>query len=101
MIMCTKISAFRFLSILALTATIACNKSISNVTANLSPLAPANEDIDAGTWKTILLTRPDTFAVAAPAATSSPAYLADLNEIKGYQAHLTGDQLNQIKYWSA
>jgi hypothetical protein len=101
MIMRTKIYAFRLLPILALTAMLACNKTISNVTANLAPLAPTNEDLSAGTWKTILLTRPDTFAVAAPAATSSPAYAADLNQIKGYQAHLTGDQLNEIKYWSA
>jgi hypothetical protein len=97
----TNIYIFRFLATLALTATLACNKSISNVTANLPALAPASEDLNAGTWKTILLTRPDTFAVAAPAATTSPAYAADLNEIKGYQAHLTGDQLSQIKYWSA
>jgi hypothetical protein len=95
------IYAFRFLSILALTAMLACNKSISNATASLPSLTPANEDLNAGSWKTILLTRPDTFAVAAPAATTSPAYAADLNEIKGYQAHLTSDQLGQIKYWSA
>jgi hypothetical protein len=71
----------------------ACNKSVSNRTANLPSLNPANEDLNAGTWKTILLTRPDTFAVAAPAATTSPSYAADLNEIKGYQKNLTSDQL--------
>ncbi len=80
---------------------LACNKSISDRTANLPPLTPANQDLNAGTWKPILLSRPDTFAVAAPAATTSPTYLADLNEIKAYQAHLGTDQQNQIKYWSA
>ena len=95
------IQTTRLLSLLTLVAMFACNKSISDRTANLPPLTPANEDINAGTWKTILLTRPDTFAVAAPAATTSPAYLADLNEIKAYQAHLSSDQQGQIKYWSA
>ena len=79
----------------------ACNKSVSNSTAALPALAPATEDLTAGSWKTILLTRPDTFAVATPAATTSPLYVADLNEIKGYQAHLTSDQKGQIAYWSA
>ena len=80
---------------------IACNKSISDRTANLPALDPASEDLNAGTWKPVLLPRPDTFAVAAPVATSSPLYIADLNEIKGYQAHLDDDQLNKIKYWGA
>jgi hypothetical protein len=83
------------------TALFSCNKSVSDVTSNLSALNPTNEDLNAGTWKPILLSRPDTFAVAAPAATSSPAYAADLNTIKGYQHNLTGDQRSEIKYWSA
>src|ERR1700749_1616837 len=78
-----------------------CSKSISDVNANLPALNPGNEDLNAGTWKLVLLSRPDTFAVAAPAATTSPAYAADLNTIKGYQHNLTGDQRDQIEYWSA
>jgi hypothetical protein len=79
----------------------ACNKSVSNSTAALPALAPADEDLAAGSWKTILLSRPDSFSVATPVATTSPLYVADLNEIKGYQAHLTSDQKGQIAYWSA
>src|ERR1700743_650017 len=79
----------------------ACNKSVSDRTANLPPLRPADEDLGAGKWKTILLSRPDSFAVPAPAATTSPLYVADLNEIKAYQAHLSSDQASKIKYWSA
>jgi len=86
---------------LALVALAACDKSVNNVTDNLPALAPANEDLNAGTWKPVLLTRPDTFAVATPAATTSPAYTADLNEIKAYQHSLTSDQRAQITYWSA
>ncbi len=87
--------------IVFLTSMIACNKSISNRTADLPALNPASEDVNAGAWKPVLLSRPDTFAVAAPAATNSPAYVADLNEIKGYQHALSGDNVNKIKYWSA
>jgi hypothetical protein len=39
--------------------------------------------------------------VAAPVAITSPAYVADLNEIKAYQRSLTSDQQAIIKYWSA
>jgi hypothetical protein len=79
----------------------ACNKSVADRTANLPPLAPANEDLNAGNWKLVLLPRPDTFTVAAPVATNNPLYVGDLNEIKGYQAHLSDDLKGQIAYWSA
>lgn len=86
------------ISLLAFTA---CNKSVSNVTDNLPALSPASQDLNAGTWKPVLLSRPDTFAIPAPVATSNPAYVADLNEIKAYQANLSGDLKSQITYWSA
>jgi len=79
----------------------ACDKKVSDRTANLPPLQPANQDLNAGSWKLVLLSRPDSFPVAVPAATTSPLYVADLNEIKGYQAHLSGDLQGKIKYWSA
>ncbi len=78
-----------------------CKKEINGRTDELSPLNPASTDLQAGTWKTVLLTRPDTFSVAIPAATNSANYLAELNEIKGYQSNLTAEQNDQIKYWAA
>lgn len=74
-----------------------CSKKIDNRTDNIAALTPVDEDLDAGTWKTILLSRPDTFVVAAPAAT----YTGELNEIKGLQQNLTSGQKEIIKYWSA
>src|SRR6201991_153044 len=90
-------------AILALLLTIlsACNKSVSNRTADLPPLQPANQDLNAGSWKLILLSRTDSFPVATPVATTSPLYVADLNEIKGYQKNLSSDLQGKIKYWSA
>lgn len=85
----------------AFVLTTACNKNVSDRTASLPPLAPSNQDLTAGSWKLILLSRPDSFAVATPAATTSPLYVADLNEIKAYQKNLTSDLKGQIAYWSA
>jgi membrane-associated phospholipid phosphatase len=89
------------LLVIVLAALAACNKSVTNNTANLPALAPANQDLNAGTWKPVLLSRPDTFAVAAPVATTNAAYTADVNEIKAYQNQLSGDIQSQITYWSA
>ncbi len=80
---------------------LSCNKSISNITDGTPALNPTNEDLNAGTWKPVLLSRPDTFAVAAPAATNSSSYLADLNEIKGYQKNLSSSDAQKIQYWAA
>ena len=41
----------RFLYLVSLTVLLACNKTVTNVNSNLPPLNPANEDLNAGTWK--------------------------------------------------
>ena len=78
-----------------------CKKDIIDRTLQYRALAPSNEDVNADTWQTVLVTDPTVFTVAAPDATNSPAYVADLNEIKGYQRNLSSDQKAIIKYWSA
>jgi hypothetical protein len=66
-----------------------CSKKITSRTDNLPALNPASLDINAGTWKTILLKRPDTFAVATPLLVTNVNYVAELNEIKGLQKNLS------------
>lgn len=78
-----------------------CKKDIISRNDQYPALAPTNIDADADTWKPVLITDPGVFNVPAPDAVTSPAYLADINEIKGYQQHLTSDQQAIIKYWSA
>ena len=78
-----------------------CNKSIEGRTDNISSLSPANTDINAGDWKPVLLTGPTEFAVAAPIATNTPDYIAQINEIKTWQANLTSQEKEIVKYWSA
>jgi hypothetical protein len=78
-----------------------CTKAVQERTGNIPALNPASQDIDAGKWRLILMSRPDSFAVATPAAPGTPAYTADLNEIKGYQQNLSHEQIEQIRYWGA
>jgi hypothetical protein len=79
----------------------ACSKNITGRTDNLPALQPAKTDIDAGSWKPVLLTSATEFAVPAPIATNTPDYIAQVNEIKSWQSSLTTDEKNLVKYWSA
>ncbi len=47
-----------------------CQKEVSDRTANLPALQAANQDLTAGTWRLILMSRPDSFAVNAPVPTN-------------------------------
>jgi hypothetical protein len=78
-----------------------CQKEVSDRTANLPATLPTNQDLGAGSWQTVLLSRPDSFVVNAPVLTTSPLYIADLFEIKSLQKNLNKDQENSIKYWAA
>ncbi len=97
-----KIFLFSVLIAAALiTIVVACNKDVESRTENIPSLQPSNIDLNAGTWKSILLTSPDEFAVATPSATTTPDYIAQVNEIKTWQADLTADEKRIVKYWSA
>jgi PAP2 superfamily len=78
-----------------------CKKEITERTEILPALNPANIDINAGVWRPILLTAPDEFPLAAPAAINTPAYTAEINEIKSWQSGLNNSQKQQISWWSA
>ncbi len=78
-----------------------CSKDIVNRTDNAPALSPSNTDANAGTWKAILLNSPTEFPVAAPGAVTSPDYIAQINEIKSWQARMTEEDKKIIKYWSA
>lgn len=80
---------------------IACNKPVSGRTDNIAALNPTSQDLNAGNWKPVLLSRNDTFAVAPPAAINSTGYLAEINEVKGAQQSITSAQQDIINYWSA
>jgi hypothetical protein len=86
----------------ALFSLVSCNKEIVGRTDNTPGLNPSNIDIDAGGWKPILLSMPPTdFPVAQPSATNTPDYIAQINEIKTWQADLSPKEKASVKYWSA
>lgn len=80
---------------------VSCSKDITERTEDIAALNPTNIDLNAGTWKPVLLTGPTEFPVAAPIATTSPDYIAQLAEIKTWQANLTSEEKRIVKYWSA
>ena len=79
----------------------ACSKDLQFRTADLPALTPAKTDADAGTWKPILLSSADEFAVPVPGATTTPDYIAQVNELKAWQANSTPEERQSVKYWSA
>lgn len=93
--------SFTAIAITTTTIVVSCSKDVVGRTDNVSALNPADNDTGAGAWKTVLLKRPDTFLVAAPAATTSGTYIGELNEVKGLQQNLTAQQKEIVKYWSA
>ncbi|MES2881211.1 MAG: PA-phosphatase, partial [Bacteroidota bacterium] len=80
---------------------VSCSKDITERTEDAAALSPTKIDLDAGVWKPVLLTGPTEFAVAAPIATTTPEYIAQVNEIKTWQAVLTDEEKRIVKYWSA
>jgi len=78
-----------------------CSKDIVENNLEFPALQPKSTDINAGIWKPILLTGPTEFPVAAPIAVTTPDYIAQINEIKTWQADLTKDEEAIVKYWSA
>ena len=80
---------------------VACSKDITGRTDNLAALSPADIDLNAGNWKPVLLAAPTDIAVAVPAATNTPDYVAQINEIKSWQQNITAEDRDIVKYWSA
>jgi PAP2 superfamily len=77
-----------------------CSKDITDRTANVQALEPVNIDLDAGAWKPILLTSASEFAVATPIAITTPDYIAQVNEVKSWQANISASDKQLIQYWS-
>lgn len=97
-----KLFLFSSLALLAAAVVVwSCSKAITERTDDIAPLNPTNIDLNAGTWKPILLTGPTEFAVPAPIATGTPEYIAQVAEIKTWQADLTGEEKRLVNYWAA
>ncbi|HET9634495.1 MAG TPA: phosphatase PAP2 family protein [Gemmatimonadaceae bacterium] len=91
--------AFGIAACAAMLAVSGCDKAVNPIEP-LPPLDPSSIEATAGTWRMILLTGPTQIAVPAPAATTSAAYLAELDAIRTGQKTLTSEQRSSIAYWS-
>ena len=69
-----------------------CSKKIEGRTDNAPALNPSNLDIDAGSWKTVLI-KGQIHLRCCASCNKYSAYIAEINEIKGYQQKI----LQQIK----
>jgi PAP2 superfamily len=79
-----------------------CDKDIVERNEAYPQLNPTNTDLsNGGAWKTFLLTTPDEFPLDTPLPTTDASYKAEINEIKAYQANLSNEQKDIIRYWSA
>ncbi len=78
---------------------VSCDKTIDEA----QPLAytPASVDEHAGTWKTYVLTSPADVTLAAPTATTSSAYQAELSSLKEQSTSLSAEQQQAVVYWGA
>ncbi|MCC7505937.1 MAG: phosphatase PAP2 family protein [Saprospiraceae bacterium] len=79
----------------------ACDKDVTGEYAELQALSPASQDLNAGVWKTVVLTTPDEVAVPAPSDVNSAEYQAELAAGKQALAGLSDKQKEIIRYWSA
>src|SRR5688500_7252572 len=90
-----------YLVIAMMISSLSCSKSISERNLSFPSLKPSKTDINAGSWKPVLLTAPTDITVAAPAATNTPDYIAQINEIKSWQSNVSSDEKNSVAFWSA
>jgi hypothetical protein len=87
--------------LLLINSSLSCNKRVDEIHLFYPALQPSRTDITAGTWKPVLLSAPDEFPLAPPAAITTPGYSAEINEIKSWQQDLTEKQKQTVHYWSA
>jgi hypothetical protein len=95
-------SLYRRAAALSLAAALAGCGSTAPVTGPDAPVTlPTGTDAGAGTWRMILLARPDQIAVPAPDSAASEAYRAELATVIAAQRQLTDEQRAAVRYWSA
>ncbi|MBE7179224.1 MAG: phosphatase PAP2 family protein [Mucilaginibacter polytrichastri] len=78
-----------------------CKSDINERTENLNALAPASQDVNAGSWKPVLLSSATEIQVAAPADPASASYKNELNDLRTLQKNISSDQQKKITYWAA
>ncbi len=80
---------------------VGCKQELTERNLEFPILQPSKTDANAGDWKPVVLATANEFALAAPLPVTNPAYIRELNEIKGHQQNMTAQQKAIIHYWGA
>ena len=94
----SKYTKFLFYTLLIFAAN-ACSKDIA--VEDLTAYTPVSFDENGGSWKPILVASVPDSTIAAPKATTSTEYAAELTALKSALNNATADQKSAVKYWSA
>ena len=76
-----------------------CNKDIEQVNQQFSLLNPANSDVNAGTWKPILVSSFDAFTPTVALDETDATFKQQLNDIVDLQKNQTVSDVENMKYW--
>ncbi|MDO9552394.1 phosphatase PAP2 family protein [Rhodonellum sp.] len=80
--------------------TISCLEETPNQ-LNFNDYEFGNLDENGGTWKTILVSSIDQINIVQPEPTNSPAYQAELSELKLQMSGLNPAQKKAVQYWTS
>lgn len=94
-----KITCFLLAIVFVLSVSISCENDLPT-NLNFTSYSFTGIDANGGTWTPILLTSPSQVSVATPNAINSPAYLAELADLKSKTNNLTADQVRAVEYWT-
>lgn len=75
-----------------------CSKDLPEY-VGFEPYLYASASEDGGSWQPILLTSGADTVLTAPLATTDPAYIAELDEVKSYNGSLSADEQEAVDYW--
>jgi hypothetical protein len=87
---------YKAITILALL--VSCEKSVDEPT--YAPYTPSNFSLDAGSWKTYILSSPTEVSIMAPKATTDNDYLKEIDSLKrSVLPNLSAAQKEAVSYW--
>lgn len=86
-------------SLLGVLLLLSCDKTVVN--PSLEPVAPAAATPQAGTWKTYVLSSPNSITIPLPSLTNSESYKREVEQLKAATTTLTPAQREAIQYWGA
>lgn len=93
------LNLLKYIPVIAMVAFIAsCQEDLPEY-VGFEPYAYATLSEDGGTWDPILLATATDTTLTAPVDVTDVAYIAELDEVKGYNNALSADEQEAVDYW--